>query len=184
MGLTFLLDVLYQKNTRITLHAEEKTLDAVQNMLFGSPLFPVAWQYPTHQVLARQSYDVEGVNVSTFALDHPGGSLAYRFDWPHKSLAYVIDTVGDAHYVEFVRGADILIHERNFKDGHEAMAQHSGHCTSAQAAEIGAASTCGQLLLTHFNPLDNDNDLWDESLRAIEKQVPVSLAFDGMTVEF
>ena len=183
-GLTYLLDVLYQKDTQITLHADEKTLHTVQNTLFGSPLFPVAWQYPTQQVLAGQNYEIEGVQVSTFALNHPGGSLAYRFDWPEKSLAYVTDTVGDAHYVEFVQGADILIHERNFKDGHEAMAKHSGHCTSAQAAEIGAASTCGQLLLTHFNPLDADENLWDESLRAIERQVTVSLAFDGLTIEF
>ena len=183
-GLTYLIDVLYQKDTQITLHADEKTLAAVQNGLFGSPLFPVAWDYPTQQVLAGQSYAVEEVQVSTFTLHHPGGSLAYRFDFRGKSLAYVTDTVGDGNYAEFVRGAEVLIHERNFKDGHEALAQKSGHCTSAQVAEIGAASTCGQLLLTHFNPLDNDDDLWDESLRAIEAKVPVSLAFDGMTVEF
>lgn len=183
-GLTYLLDVLYQKETQITLHADEKTLHTVQNALFGSPLFPVAWQYPTRQVLAGQNYDVEGVQVSTCALNHPGGSLAWRFDWPDRSLAYVTDTVGDASYANFVRGANILIHERNFKDGHEALAQKSGHCTSSQVAEMGAASTCGRLLLTHFNPLDNDDDLWDESLRAIESKVPISLAFDGMTVEF
>lgn len=183
-GLTYLLDVLYQKDTEIVLHADEKTLHTVQNALFSSPLFPVAWQYPTQQVLAGQDYDVEGVKISCFALHHPGGSLAYRFDWPESSLAYVTDTIGDASYTDFVRDADVLIHERNFKDGHEALAQKSGHCTSAQVAEIGAASTCGRLLLTHFNPLDDDDDLWDESLRALEKQVPVCLAFDGMTVGF
>ncbi len=183
-GLTYYLDVLHRQNTQIKLYGDCATLNAVQNTLFNSPLFPLLWPHPTQQVCAGHSYEIEGINVATHALAHPGGSLAYRFDWPQKTLAYVTDTVGDGAYLNFVSGADVMIHERNFKDGHEDLAHKSGHCTSAQAAEIGAASTCGKLVLTHFNPLDHDDDLWDEPLRALEKQVPVSLACDGMTVEF
>ena len=183
-GLTYLLDIVYAQPTQITLHADAKTLDAVQNTLFNSPLFPLQWTYPTLQVLAGETFEIAGVKIRSFALNHPGGSLGFRFDWPETSLAYVTDTVGDGAYLEKVRGVDVLIHERNFKDGWETQAAKSGHCTSLQVAQIASASTCKTLLLTHFNPLDSDDDLWDDSLRAIENDLQVFAAHDEMKVEF
>jgi len=179
-GLTFLLDILHQQSTEVTLHADEKTLDAVRRCLFGSPLFPLRWSYPM-QVLGEEQ-QIEGVQVRSCAMDHPGGSRAMRFDWgEEKSLAYVTDTEGNERYWPLISGAQVLVHERNFKNGLEDIALRSGHCTSAQAARAATASGCQTLLLTHFNPLDGDDNLLEDSLR-IEAQVLV--AHDGLRFEF
>ena len=177
-GLTFLLDILYQQTCEVTLHADQKTLDAVRKYLFDSPLFPLAWSYGV-QVLAEEQ-EIEGVRVRTCELDHPGGSRAMRFDWAEKSLAYVTDTQGNERYWPLISGVQVLVHERNFKDGWEEVAHRSGHCTSAQVARAARACGCETLLLSHFNPLDRDAELMDESLR-IEPQVLV--AHDEMRFE-
>lgn len=181
-GLTYLLDVLYQRDCRVTLYADAKTIQAVTHGLFNSPLFPLRFAHDI-KVLSELQIEVEGVRVSTFELVHPGGSRAFRFDWDdQKSLAYVTDTVGDGSYIDFVHGADLLIHERNFKDGWEEVARRSGHCTSAQVARVAQESGCRTLALTHFNPLDRDDDLEDESLQNLPCKV--LYAHDEMNLEF
>jgi ribonuclease BN (tRNA processing enzyme) len=180
-GLTFLLDILYQKKTVVTLHADQKTLDAVDKYLFNSPLFPLPWSHAVQALEVEQV--VEGVRVRTGELDHPGGSRAMRFDWPGaKSLAYVTDTQGNEKYWPLLAGAQVLVHERNFKDGWEEVALRSGHCTSAQTARAARSCGCETLLLTHFNPLDADDDLMDAPLEAAAPQVLV--AHDQMHFEF
>lgn len=178
-GLTFLLDILYQQSTEVTLYADERTLEAVQRHLFDSPLFPLPWSYGLQILGAEQQ--IEGVRVQTCEMDHPGGSRAMRFGWPGgKALAYVTDTVGNERYWPLIEGAQVLVHERNFKDGLETIARDSGHCTSAQVARAASASNCETLLLTHFNPLDGDENLLEASLD-VEPQVLV--AHDGLSFE-
>lgn len=179
-GLTFLLDILYKQRCEVMLHADQTTLDAIRKYLFGSPLFPLPWSYEV-QVLAPEQ-EIEGVRVRTCELDHPGGSRAMRFDWPEKSLAYVTDTVGNERYWPLISGSQVLVHERNFKDGWEEVAQRSGHCTSAQVARAASACGCETLLLSHFNPLDRDEELTDASLEKAAPQVLV--AHDEMRFRF
>jgi ribonuclease Z len=182
-GLTFLLDVLYQQEAEVTLHADEKTLDAVCNHLYNSPLFPLKWQHATQVLGAEQ--EIEGVRVSTCELDHPGGSRAMRFDWSDgKSLAYVTDTVANERYWSLIAGVQVLVHERNFKNGWEERAHASGHCTSAQALRAGMISDCKALFLTHFNPLESDCEIAREWADVGDDHTKVLAAHDGMRFEW
>ena len=47
-------------------------------------------------------------DLDNFPLDHPGGSIGLRLDWPGHSMAYVTDTTAtvDAQYIEAIRGVD------------------------------------------------------------------------------
>jgi ribonuclease Z len=181
-GLTFLLDVLLQKQTEVTVYSDAKTLKAVCGCLFDSPLFPLRFEYNMQEVTPGQSFEVAGVQISTFMLTHPAGALAYRFDWPQSTLAYVTDTAGDGRYVDFIRGVDLLIHERNFPDALQNIADASGHCTSTAVVDVARQAQPRQLILTHFNPLQNTDPLDDDDLRS---QLPQAIAaYDGLRVEF
>jgi ribonuclease BN (tRNA processing enzyme) len=183
-GLTFYLDLIHAAKTPIdlTVYGAQECLDAVMS-LFDSPLFPVAFQGGKRvTVEPGQALDVAGVKVSAYPLTHPGGSLAYRFDWPGKSLAYVTDTGGDARYLDFIQGVDVLIHERNFTDDMHELAKLSGHCTTEAVIRVASTAQVGQLIMTHFNPLVDDDPMEEDALR--EACPEARAADDGLIIEF
>lgn len=128
-GLTFLFDVLYQKNLeRVTVHADGEKLEAVRRHLLAPLIFPVALPCE-YRTLKGPVPLVGGGELTYFPLKHPGASLGFRLDWPGHSLAYVTDTTArsDADYVGKIRGVDLLIHECYFNDEHAELAEKTGH---------------------------------------------------------
>jgi len=166
IGLTFLLDVLLGKKCDVTIYGAPLTLDVISNDLFDSPLFPLPITHKLQPLDDEKSIVVGGAQVSVFPLTHPGGSLAFRFDWPENSLAYVTDTAGDGRYVEFIRDVDLLIHERNFADELHEVADASGHCTSEAVMRVARQAGAKRLALTHFNPRSEADPADEDSLRA------------------
>lgn len=184
MGLTFLLDVLHVNPTKVTLYGDAHTLKSVRRTLFGSPLFPLEWGHTFVEVRPFHPFSVEGVEIDSHSLTHPGGSLAYRFRWPDgKTLCYVTDTVGDGKYHQFITGSpDVLIHERNFPDHFADLAVSSGHCTTKHLVEAAHISGAKQVIATHFNPLTLTDPLLEDDTYG---QLPgVIGASDCLKVEF
>ena len=182
-GLTFYLDLIHSSPApcEITLYGSRACLDAVLG-LFDSPLFPVAYRGLSVVLEPGGVLDVNGVGVSVHPLTHPGGSFAYRFDWPGKSLAYVTDTVGDERYVGFIQDVDLLIHERNFANDMQELAILSGHCTTDDVIRVAKASRAKRLALTHFNPLEMGEVLEEDQLREVAPNVV--FAQDELLLEF
>ncbi|RYX85029.1 ribonuclease Z [bacterium] len=184
MGLTFLLDVLYAQPSNVVIYGDAKTLNAVRNQLFGLPLFPLEFSYETVEVHPEQPLIIAGIEITCHPLTHPGGALAYRFNWSDgKSLCYVTDTVGDGKYYDFISGSpDILIHERNFPDELAELAISSGHCTTKHLVEAARLSGAKKVIATHFNPLTMTDPLLEDG---IYQQLPDVLgAYDCLKVEF
>lgn len=182
-GLTYLLDVLYGRECQVTLYGARGALRAVCHDLFNSPLFPLPFTHAVREVKAEAAFEVEGVQVRACDLTHPGGSFGYRFDWPdRKSLAYITDTSGDARYLDFVRGVDLLIHERNFSDDLHQVADASGHCTSQAVARVARQAKVKQLALTHFNPLPQADPASQDELSS---EFPTAVfARDNLCLDF
>jgi ribonuclease Z len=180
-GLTFLFDVAWNRGMNITIYSEEKTLHTA-SQLFDSLLFPLANDYNNVVISPDQPLKVGGVDISVAPLNHPGGALAFRFDWQEISLAYVTDTVGDDSYFDFIRGTDVLIHECNFANRLEKLADASGHCTSAALIRAAKASGATQVIGTHFDPRTLTDPLEEDDVYAeIEG---VIAAYDGLNLEF
>ena len=134
----------------------------------------------------RQNFELPGGGMLThFPLQHPGGSLGFRLDWPGHSLAYVTDTTAtkDADYLEKIRGVDLLIHECYFGDDMPEKAKLTGHSCATPTAEVAAAAEVGRLVLVHINPLlDSDDEL---DLAAARKIFPnLEIGVDRMELEF
>ncbi|PQV62630.1 Ribonuclease BN, tRNA processing enzyme [Abditibacterium utsteinense] len=181
-GLTYLLDVCVNRELEVTLYGDKTTLHAARTSLFDSPLFTLSFAHPTREIVPGEKFEVAGVAISSFPLTHPGSCLALRFDWPQKSLAYVTDTVGDDRYFEFIRGVDVLIHERNFPDRLNELALASGHCTSSDLVRAARFSAAKTVIATHFNPLTLSDPLLEDDLYA---QIPgVISARDELCIEF
>lgn len=184
VGLTFLFDVLYEKNVQqVRVHGAAEKLTALAEHLFAPELFPV--KPPFDWVpLAGPLTLADGGRLRYFPLEHPGGSLGFRIDWPDRSLAYITDTTArlDAPYVEEIRGVDTLIHECYFSDGYEAWAVKTGHSCATPVAQVAQAAEVGRLVVVHVNPLSAEED--PIGLPSIRKIFPnASIAHDNLELD-
>ena len=93
--------------------------------------------------------DCGGFIITTGPTNHTPHSLAYHVETPDgKTIVYSGDTGFCDEIVDLARGADLLVLESSFPDGHEV----EGHLTPSQAGLIAGMADVKQLLLTHFYP--------------------------------
>jgi len=185
-GLTFLLSVLYTYPLkRVCVHGTPAALQAVADHLFAPAVFPVDPPFAM-QPLARDEERLPGGGRLTyFPLEHPGGSIGYRLDWPGHSMAYVTDTTAtaDAAYIERIRGVDLLIHECYFPDEYAEFARKTGHSFTTPVAELARQAGVRRLVLVHLNPTATaDDPIGLDVARAIFPET--TLGEDRMEVEF
>lgn len=185
IGLTFLHNVLYKRNVkRVTVHAMADKIEAIREHLLHKALFPV--MPPCEFSPLDGPVDLrDGGKLSHFPVEHPGGAVAFRLDWPMRSMAYVTDTFAsaDADYVEKIRGVDLLVHECFLPDEHGDWAKTTGHSTTSPVCELARDAKVGRLVLVHLNALAGDKDPVDLNVaRAIFPATAVG--HDLMEIDF
>jgi ribonuclease Z len=186
VGLTFLLGVFQvYPLKRVCVHGTPATLAALADHLFAPAVFPVDPPFTTVPLAGDRQELRGGGRLSWFPLDHPGGSLGYRLDWPGHSMAYVTDTTATAEsgYVERIRGVDLLIHECYFPDDYAEFARETGHSYTTPVAKLARRAGVRRLVLVHLNPAATEEDpIGLDVARAIFPAT--ALGEDRMEVEF
>jgi ribonuclease Z len=79
------------------------------------------------------------------------------------SMAYALDTVPCPSAVELGRGVDALVHEATYEQARAELAHARGHSTGVEAARIAAEAEAGALVLTHFSPSVNGDQVAEEA---------------------
>jgi ribonuclease Z len=183
-GLTYLINLVpADVLARTTVRGEAAKLAAVREHLFAELIFPVAPTF-TFAPLTGPTALPAGGQLTYFALQHPGGSIGYRLDWPGHSMAYVTDTTAkpNAHYVAQIRGIDVLLHECNFPDDADNRPTITGHSSLQAVAEVAAAAQVGRLVLVHADPQILDSAFDFDAARRIFPHL--EFASDRMEVDF
>ncbi len=184
VGLTYLFDVVRDTAIRrVTVHAVDEKLAAIRQHLLAEPLFP-ARPPCDFRPLAGSVALAQGGTLTYFPVEHPGGAVGYRLDWPGHSLAYVTDTTAkpNAEYLDAVRGVGLLVHECNFPDAKAELAARWGHSAASAVAQLAAAAGVGQLVLVHFDPMaDNNSPILQQAAGIFPR---TTLGSDNLAVEF
>lgn len=205
VGLTFLVGMLGRGLIdRVSVWGQAEKLRAIREHLFHPLLFPADLQARWQPIDDHPRLTLGGCQVTWRPQSHPGGSVAYRLDWPAgatgqsddpaegarigKSLVYATDTAGD-HDEETLRwmsSADLLMHECNFNDSQRRWAERTGHTWAGRVATVAGATAPRQLLLTHVNPIDESAvvDPGHVARLAGDASLAVMVARDGAVVEF
>jgi ribonuclease BN (tRNA processing enzyme) len=184
-GLTCLINLVPPHVLKQTIvHGEPAKIAAVREHLFAEPIFPLP---PPFQFLPLKDPCelVGGGKLTYFPIKHPGGCVGYRLDWPGHSLAYVTDTTAalGAHYIEKIRGVDLLLHEAYFAEEGTNLPAITGHSSLLPVPQVAVAADVGRLVLVHTDPQYDSDTRYD--LDAARRVFPnTEIGCDGMEIEF
>ena len=185
----------YIPGTKISIYALLTAADELDDVIggitrhefFPVPLDAVPAQFEFHQVEPGVAFDIGAFHVMPIALNHPFGSVGYRFDCDGSSWAYVADTapfdqvLHKQHFlpgpeqlseddrvalgamrealVRRLEGVDTVIYDTHFLPDEYAKFPHYGHSTPDQALEICAEAKVRRLVLYHHAPSHGDEQM-------------------------
>jgi len=118
--------------------------------------------------LGEGSFDVDGLQLKTLLLNHPGNCLGYRIQHADRSICYVTDNelypptseFYSDEYVErladFVRDTDHLITDCTYLDEEYPRKTMFGHSAVGRVADLAARARVKTLYLVHHDPDHTD----------------------------
>ncbi|MET0178919.1 MAG: MBL fold metallo-hydrolase [Novosphingobium sp.] len=153
--------------------------------------------------LTEQTFEIEDVRVTTRFLNHPALTLAYKLESGGATIVYscdhephsheLADGVGmihgqDREHSEFLRGADLVIHDSQYTPSEYATKVGWGHSTPHYAVQMARAAGVRKLALTHHDPMRTDDqvDAMLQELRNTDAAGPsleVLAAAEGLVIE-
>jgi phosphoribosyl 1,2-cyclic phosphodiesterase len=170
--------------------------------ILGRQMDPMVFPVPLNALAAslmvveieQGEFEIDDFKICAFRLRHPGTTLGYRLipSTGGREIAYVTDNelgAGGtyevpadwrARMVEFVRGADTLIHDAMYLDQIIQARAGWGHSTPRQAVDLASEGKCRRLILFHHEP-EHDDAALDRLVR--ETKDYASRVAPGLEVE-
>jgi len=113
--------------------------------------------------------------------------------WRGQSIVYATDTEGyvgtDRRLVDFARGADLLIHDAQYKEDHYhgqmagfPATQGYGHSTVTMACKVAGAAEVEKLVLFHHDPVYDDLTVAGLEADARTQFANTRAAYEGMEI--
>ena len=131
------------------------------------------------------------VLVETQYLNHTAPTIAYRISYGGATVAYVTDHEpfwnspgpafhhpGDQRHIEFLTGADLVIHDAQYSEEEYRTKRGWGHSTIDYATDVAVAAGAQRLALFHHDPTHND-----EKIDQFEEYARVRAAAAGSSLE-
>ena len=155
-----------------------------------------------HEIGSEEEITIGPFSIRNKGLHHPGGSYAYRISSGGKNVVFATDSeytqpgnAGYAPYVDFYRGADVLIFDAMYATLEQTVEKANyGHSTAVIGVDISLSAQVKTLVLFHHSPEFNDNQIAEsyfnaqKYLNTRKAQFPESdlnllISFDGMVID-
>ena len=185
----------------------QTSIDRVVRDQMSPVVFPVTFEELQARIdfqeLAEERRAGSGYEVSAIAVRHPGGALGYRFterNGGDGGLVYVSDNELNPlaryddpprwreRFVEFARGANVLVHDSMYTAQEYASFVGWGHSTYEDAVELALEAEVQRLVLFHHRPERTDDEVDQcvarcrELVQARGARLEVIAAAEGMTL--
>jgi CheY-like chemotaxis protein len=140
---------------------------------FPVPLGDLAATIRYHE-LTEGVFDLDAVRVTTRYLNHPAPALGYRLEANGVSVVYATDHEPhsrhhpdgsgqaarvhreDERHIEFISGADLLIHDATYTLDEYPAKMSWGHTPAEWAVDFAVAARARRLALFHHDPSRSD----------------------------
>jgi CheY-like chemotaxis protein/phosphoribosyl 1,2-cyclic phosphodiesterase len=155
---------------------------------FPIPLGELAATIRYHE-LTEGEFDLDDVRVTTRYLNHPAPALGYRLEAGGVSVVYATDHEPhsrhhpeargeaarvhreDERHIEFLRGADLVIHDSTYTLEEYPSRLSWGHTPAEWAVDFAVAAQARRLALFHHDPSRTDRAV-DELVTRCRERVP------------
>lgn len=151
------------------------------------------WNTRVEKKQTPHKLELDEVTISTHkSLAHPkNGVLLYRLGYENRSVVYATDIEqkqgGYPDVIEFVRGADLLIHDAQYLTPEYVSRSNSrrgwGHSTVERAAEVAKKAGVKRLILFHHEPTHEDRDILVIERKAQALFPATMAAYEGMEID-
>jgi len=151
----------------------------IVNMIMSPAFFPVTTEALhaelnfINEKFGRVQYS-EGYSVESTRVQHPGTTVMYKIEALGKTIVFCPDNeypiASAAHKAsmdDFIRGADVLIHDSQETRDSYKLKHGWGHSPWEDVTELAASLGVKNLFLTHHDPEATD-EILDERSRALE----------------
>jgi phosphoribosyl 1,2-cyclic phosphodiesterase len=210
-------DPLYMHSMKIRVYGKQAKDDSPYRLLSGqmsSSYFPVSFHDLGANVVAdflpEGKRNINGVLVSSFALNHPGGCTGYSFSKDERKIVYMTDNEleiqpGDTFpdlddagplrnvpedLVAVAREADLLIVDAQYDEKAYADRIKWGHSSCFSATDLAIRAKVKNLALFHHDPEDTDRGI-DEKVAACRRRaarhgakLAICAAREGVEMKF
>jgi phosphoribosyl 1,2-cyclic phosphodiesterase len=163
--------------------------------LMEQPHFPVPFEYLSanirfHELNGHQR--LGEVEMWSQPVNHPGGCLAFRFEYCGKSLVYLTDHepyggAQDQPIRDFTRGADLLIREAQYTVAEYEQKRGWGHSSFDAVVSDAIAAGVRKLALFHHEPQHSDlfldEELGELKSRYASSSLEIFLAREGQCID-
>lgn len=132
---------------------------------------------------------IDGVQVRCIAQNHPGVSYAYSFEIEGRKVVYSTDNELDlmlrdptasilapaplrvlpAAFIDFVKGADLLIADGQYTDDEYPKKMGWGHPRTSTVVDLAVQAGVKQCAIFHHDPMQADDDVDRKIERAQER---------------
>lgn len=210
MGLPFFVPI-YIPGNRITIYHVHANTPRFVKLLFNGVNFPVKWEDLRATIEFRRIRLYSDVNfgdlkVSSFSLDHPGGSFGYRFDADDQSIAIGVD--GEykrltpkelGKDLPYYQNLDLLVFDAQYAMDELVSRFDWGHCSAPIGIDLALREGIRNIILTHHDPRSNEvkeNRMLAQAEHHLKRQLPayidvwnrlgqpkgpnVQMAYDGL----
>ena len=155
-------------------HGDKTTRELISAQMDGV-YFPITVKEFGARVYFRDlpegSVTIDGINVETMLLSHPGKCLGYRVNYNGRSVCYITDNemftetsdFYSPHYekklAKFCHKADVLITDTTYTDEEYETKVGWGHSCVSKVAQIADMAEVKSLYLYHHDPDQTDEDI-------------------------
>jgi ribonuclease BN (tRNA processing enzyme) len=176
MGFPF-FKPLYSRSSRFHMHGcpfHSQFVESILSTVMAPPNFPVKYgdvkARMIYEKACPQTFDIGSVVVTPIPISHPNGGSGYKFEEDGKTFVFLTDNeLGYPHpggrkfndYVKFAAGADLLIHDSEFRPEEYKTFIEWGHSVYTDVLQLAREAGVKKLGLFHINQERTDKQMDD-----------------------
>ena len=166
---------LYFDRSRIHLHScpfDQHFVKMILSKVMAEPYFPVAYADIKAEIsyspTCQREFEIGSLRIEPIAISHPNGGSGYKFVENDQTLIFLTDNeLGYRHdggpsfsdYVDFVSGADLLIHDAEYAPEEYRRSRGWGHSVYTDTLDLAVAAGCKRVGLFHLHQERTDADM-------------------------
>ncbi len=166
---------IYSKDTTIKMLGSVTAQESIKRIL-SKMMLPPNFPIKLEDIHAEISYigtcpdwfRIQGVSITPIPLSHPNKGMGFKFEEDSKSFVFLTDNeLAHKHpggldyedYLEFSRGADLLIHDAEYSPEDYHATRTWGHSVYIDALDLAIKAGVKRFGLFHHNQERKDNEI-------------------------